>query len=155
MLIKLSRSSRQEAAQLLADYWSSRGMPAYDRKWAAKYLTKGHGLEVARDEFFAMRENGKLVGIVSLITDVSGVAEIRDLVVKPAHRGKGYGRVMLKQIVSLARRQKIRKVFVLAFPRYRKLYESLGFAKEGILKDHFAKGENLIVMSRFLEPLHR
>ena len=31
-------------------------------------------------------------------------------------------------------------------------YSSLGFEKEGFLKSHYAKGEDLVVMSKFLQP---
>jgi len=150
MLIKISDKDRKEAAGLLADYWETRGMPQYNRAWASRYLAKGHGLEIARDEFFVLREKGELVGIISLITDVSGVAEIRDEVVKQEYRGKGYGKILIAEVVKLAKKRKIRKVFALTFPRYQKLYADIGFKKEGVLKDHFAKGENLVIVSKIL-----
>ena len=152
MLVKLSSKDHNRAAQLLADYWSSRGVTQYDQKWALAYLSKGHRIEVVSDEFFVLREKSEIIGIASLITDVSGVAEIRDEVVKPKYRGRGYGKILLREIVKLAKKRKIRKLFALTFPRYQKFYLSVGFKKEGLLKNHFAKGENLVTMSCF--PKH-
>lgn len=149
-LILLTEKERGEAAELLADYWKSRGMPAYDRKWAEAYLQEGHRKEIARDEFFIWKEQGKLCGVISLVTDVSGVAEIRDMVVKPEWRGKGYGQKMLDELVRGAAERKIRKLYALIFPPHEKLFQSAGFAKEGVLKSHFKEGEDLILMSRFL-----
>jgi len=145
-----AKKERQEAAGLLADYWKRRGMPQYDLHWAERYLVEGHKKEVARDEFLVYSEDGKMLGIVSLITDVSGVAEIRDFVVEPSERRKGYGRRILDDIVAIAKERGMRKLFSLSLPQAESLYASAGFIKEGILKSHFAPGEDLAIMSKFL-----
>jgi len=125
-------------------------MLKYDAAWAGKYLTEGHRKEIKRDEFFVYKERGKIIGVVSLITDVSGVAEIRDMIIKPEYRREGHGRKMLSELVELAKKRKIRKLYAFIFSRHGRLYESAGFEREGILKSHFAAGENLAIMSKFL-----
>ncbi len=147
-LQKIAAAESAEAAKILADYWTGRGMPEYDAKWAEAYLKEGHRKEVKSDEFFAYKEGDKLIGTISLILDVSGVAEIRDLVVKPEFRGKGYGKKIVSELIAIAKKKNARKLFALT--KIEGLFKSAGFDKEGILKSHFAKGEDLVIMSKFL-----
>jgi len=149
-LKKLTNEDEDQVAELLSNYWNERGMPQYDKEWAKKYLVEGHKKEIANDEFFVYQEDNKTVGVVSLITDVSGVAEIRDLVVKQELRGKGYGTKMVTEIIALSKERKIRKLFLLSFLKYEKFLSKLGFEKEGLLKNHFMQGEDLVIMSKFL-----
>ncbi len=144
-----AKKELQEAGRLLAEYWKVRGMPQYDGHWAEEYLVQGHKKEIAQDEFLVYSEKGKMLGIVSLITDVSGVAEIRDLIIDPPERQKGYGRKILESIVETAKSRGIRKLYALALPQVESLYSSVSFVREGMLKNHFAPGEDLVIMSRF------
>jgi len=82
VLEKLTSGKRSEVALLLFEYWKERGMPEYDQKWAENYLIDGHKTEIESDEFFSFIEGNTLIGVISLITDVSNVAEIRDMVIK-------------------------------------------------------------------------
>lgn len=149
-LKELTEQERREAAKLLADYWKDRGMPQYDKTWAKEYLIEGHKKEVKKDEFFVYTEGGETIGTISLITDVSDVAEIRDMVVKPKYRNKDYGKKMLEELMGIARERKIRKLYAFIFPQSEKMYRSVGFEKEGVLKNHFVVGEDLTIMSKFL-----
>jgi citrate lyase synthetase len=148
-LQRLSKQEMKEAAGLLAGYWKRRGMPQYTVKWAEKYFIEGHRKEIKKDEFFVWKEKGKLVATAALVTDVSNVVEIRDLVVK-----KGYGKDcemrIISELVKLAERRKLRKIYALIFPSEVKTYASQGFVREGMLRNHFRKGEHLVIMSRFL-----
>lgn len=149
-LKELTEQEKVESAKLLAAYWKDRSMPEYDETWAREYLEEGHKKETKLDEFFVYKEGEKTIGTISLITDVSDIAEIRDMVLKPEYRNKGYGRKMLDEIVGLAGARKIRKLYAFIFPQFEEMYQSAGFEKEGILKSHFAAGEDLTIMSRFL-----
>lgn len=151
MLEKLSTEDRQDAANMLADYWKKRGMKQYDEEWAEGYLCEGHSKEMESDEFFAYIQRGEIVGLVSLIVDVSGVAEIRDMLIRPAYRHKGYGKKMLTELVKIAKKRKIRKLYALALDDSLKIYKGAKFKKEGLLKSHFAPGEDLTMMSRQLD----
>ena len=149
-LKKLTPKKRPQAAELLWNYWKERGMPQYDKKWAEDYLVGGHKKEIKKDEFYVYEDRAGFIGLVSLIVDVSGVAEIRDMVIDPMYRKKGYGTRMLNDLIEFAKKENIRKVFALVIPQYENLYRKMGFEKEGILKNHFAAGEDLIIMSKFL-----
>ncbi len=149
-LKKLTKKDRNEVAGLLARYWKERGMPQYNEKWAEDYLIRGHKKEIKKDEFFVYEENNKKIGVISLITDVSGVAEIRDEVVFPQYQKK-YMEKMLLRIIKFAISRKLRKLFSLVLRENVKFYKSIGFRKEGVLRSHFTSGEDLVIMSKFLE----
>lgn len=147
---QLKDENKSEIAELLASYWTERGMPAYDKTWAEEYLKEGHKKEIKKDEFFIFKKDNRVIGVVSLIINVSDVAEIRDLVIKKEFRGKGYGRELLQEIISIAQQRQARKLFALVFPEIEKMYAEAGFEKEGLLKNHFAEGEDLVIMSQFI-----
>lgn len=143
------KDEKEEIASLLSDYWQERGMN-YNTKWAKDYLTQGHEIETKEDLFFVYKEDDQVIGIVSLIVDVSGVAEIRDLVIKPEHRGKGYGQMILQELEMLAMEHEVRKLFAFILPDSQQLFSDADFDEEGMLQNHFAQGEDLIIMSKFL-----
>ena len=149
-LANISNEEKEDVAVLLSDYWKERGMPQYNQEWASNYLEEGHKKEIESDEFFVYKEDEKIIGIVSLITISGGVAEIRDIVVKPEYREKGYGTKMLEELIAIAKKRNIRKLFSLAFPQYELFYINAGFVNEGTLKSHFKDGEDLLFMSKFL-----
>lgn len=149
-LPELMSEDRPLAAKLLTDYWAERGMGRYDSRWAHQYLLEGHRKEIEKDEFFAYREGDALIGIVSLVTYSSNVAEIRDLVVKPDRRGEGHAGRILKALVEQARKGGVRKLYALTSPRTGYLFISAGFEREGLLRDHFADGEDMLFMGKRL-----
>lgn len=76
----------------------------------------------------------KVVGFGSLIvhlTAVNGyVGSIEDLVVHEAHRGKGFGKKIMQELVDIARKEKLRHVSLTSNPRRiaaRNLYQLFGF----------------------------
>jgi len=148
-LVKLT-NEHAKVVDILVDYWKSRGMSKFDEKWASEFLTEGHKKEIKQDEFFVYKIDEEVVGTVSLVTDISNVAEIRDMVVKTEHRKKGYGRKMLTELLNYAKELKIRKVFAFVVPNLAEKLKAGGFEQEGLLKSHFAKDEDLVIMSKFL-----
>lgn len=145
----LEQPDKEETAKLLSSYWQERGMD-YSKDWALQYLEEGHKKEIKEDLFYSYTEDGETVGTVSLVVEVSGVAEVRDLVIKPEHRGKGYGQMILQELEMYAMEKQVRKLFALVFEDSQKLLLDAGFEEEGMLKSHFAKGEDLIIMSKFI-----
>lgn len=146
-LKRIAQKDRKPAAKLLVKYWNSRGMTRYNVRWAEDYLEAGHRKEIAKDEFFLFRKGGKIVGVISLMTWPSkDLVEVRDEVAP----NKGVLKKMIAELLELARKRKIRKVYSLSLEQNARTYASLGFRKEGVLKSHFEKGEDIFVMSRFL-----
>lgn len=149
-LANIRDEEKSEAAILLSDYWKERGMPQYDQEWADEYLIEGHKKEIESDEFFIYKDGELIIGIISMITTSGSVAEIRDMVVKPEFREKGFGTKMLQELIGKTKERKIRKIYSLVFPSLLHFYESAGFIKEGTLTNHFKDGEDLVFMSIFL-----
>ncbi len=148
-LEKINQKNTKEAAKLLVEYWKERGMN-YSQKWATNYMKQGHKTEIKKDIFFAAKEKSKLVGTASIVIYEGNVAELRDLVIKKQERGKGCGNLLLKELIKVAKKNKVRKLYALVFPTTKQIYQKAGFRQEGYLKSHFAKKEDLCFMSRFL-----
>lgn len=147
---KLTKADIKPTAEMLVAYWKERGM-TYSRKWGENYLVKGHKTEILKDEFFVMAdEKNKTIGSVSFILYEGNVAEIRDLVVKKEFRNRGFGKDLLAYLVDYCKALKIRKLCALCLKNKVNLLKQAGFEKEGLLKSHFKKGENLTIMSKFL-----
>ncbi|MBU0953289.1 MAG: GNAT family N-acetyltransferase [Nanoarchaeota archaeon] len=139
---------RDRVAPLLLAYWKERGL-VIDEHWVTTYLKKGHATETTTDEFFCTKQGNTIIGVISLVTDISGVAEIRDEVAPDSETLKA----MIAALLGLAQTRNNRKVYSLALPENVPVYESLGFVSEGTLRNHFVEGEDVIVMSRFLNTL--
>ena len=134
----------EEIVEKLRAYWKTRNLH-FDSDWTREYLQKGHIHDLKTDEFFVYREEGEVKGMISLLTDVSGVAEIRDEI----RFDGGELKPILQALTALAHERKIRKLFAFVLQKNLGVYQDLGFKREGTLKDHFVQGENLIIMSKF------
>jgi len=141
---------KKDLAKHLISYWKTRGMN-YSQKWAENYVTKGHREEILGDKFFVAVENGFVVGSMSVILWKRDIAELRDFYVKPEYRNKGIGRKLLERALDFCRRKDMRKIHAELFPQYFHFFKKYGFYKEGVLRSHYAEGEDLLVIGKFLK----
>ena len=149
-LIPLTEKDYEPAAEALAGHWKERGMDVYDKEWAMAYLRQGHQRDVISDHFFLYKdEHHHHVGIVSLLRYEGDVAEIRDEIVFSQRDKKRSLEHMLQAVVRRARGEGIRKLYSYSLYQHLSTYMALGFQQEGVLKDHFKTGENLVIMSLF------
>ena len=90
----------------------------------------------------------------------SGLAEVSFIHVRPSHRGKGVGEALLRNAVEDARHHfssrgsKLRKVYAMvpsSDKAGREAYLRWGFTEEALLKEHFSKDEDTVVMSMFVQ----
>jgi len=150
MIIRiLKKKDRNKIASILINYWNNRGMH-YPLKWTRKYLISGHKIEIISDKFFVIEEEKQIIGCISLIIYEGNVGEIRDFIIKKGFRKRGFGLRILEEFLSMAKKKGVRKIYALIFPINITLYSKLGFIKEGYLKDHFIKNEDLIIISKLL-----
>ncbi len=149
-LAKLGKKDVSATARLLREYWETRGMK-YSQTWAEGYVRKGHKAEIKEDLFFTAKDGEKVLGAMSVIIYEGNVAELRDFVVDPEFRGKGLGHKIISEILTILKERKVRKACALIFRQYEEFYKEFGFGKEGILKSHFAEGEDLMIVSKFLK----
>lgn len=133
----LHSSERQKFAALSALYRAERKVPR--RKGAV------------REEWWVGRENSTLVGMFLLVCHPSGLVEVRDFFVHPAHRGRGYGEVMVSSLVEQCVRRGARKVCASVPSSLVALFGGFGFAVEGVLKDHDSAGEDVVMVGVFLK----
>jgi RimJ/RimL family protein N-acetyltransferase len=90
----------------------------------------------------AARSGGELVGCTAIVTDALSwsrhVAELR-VMVGPAWRGRGLGRVLIQESFALALGLGLEKLFVQMTVDQRAaiaVFEELGFRAEAVLRDH-------------------
>lgn len=95
--------------------------------------------------------NEEVVGCVFGI-NVAGEAEILNLAVKAAHRRKGVGRALVRQLLEGWERQGIHRVFLEVRESNSgaiKLYQSLGFREHGRRKSYYSSpDEDALVLER-------
>ena len=112
--------------------------------------------------YVAEEEDGELVGRLSLARDPHPsshhVADL-GLMVAASHRRQGVGRLLLEQAVAWARHAEVGKLELHVFPWNEpaiRLYETFGFEREGLRRDHYRRdGEyvDAILMAYRLPPL--
>ncbi|MCW2884888.1 MAG: hypothetical protein QOE54_6850 [Streptosporangiaceae bacterium] len=97
------------------------------------------------DQFLVAERDGRLIGFVRVVQPIpvpSGahVRQIQGLAVDPTERRRGLGRALLDAALDEARRQGAIRVTLRVLSvntNARRLYESLGFAVEGVLPREF------------------
>ena len=112
--------------------------------------------------YVAEEEDGELVGRLSLARDPHPsshhVADL-GLMVAASHRRQGVGRMLLEQAAAWARDAEVTKLELHVFPWNEPaiaLYETFGFEREGLRRDHYRRdGEyvDAILMAYRLPPL--
>ena len=109
MSIAIRSAALDELTELL-ELLSECGLP---REGVAEHL----------DGFLVAREDGALRGVAGL--EIYGdVALLRSLAVRPAARGKGWGRKLVQTVLEVARKRNIRTLYLLTetaesfFPRF-------------------------------------
>ena len=136
-------------SKLLRSYWKERKMN-YSQEWTENYLREGHKIETTKELQFVAKHKDVLVGYISIIITVGGLAELRDFVIAHRYRGKGYGDEILRYAIQQCKHRGLRKVTALVFPATLDFYKKHGFFLEGYLKHHFKKDEHLLHVSIFL-----
>ena len=87
-----------------------------------------------RTNCIVLEENEKVIGFGSLIVhqvpSEGFVARVEDVIVLESHRGKGYGRKIMEELIKIARKKKVNKINLTSNPKRvaaRNLYNSIGF----------------------------
>ncbi len=110
---------------------------------------------------FVAEEDGRIVGRLSLARDPHPASHhVADLglMVAISHRRRGVGRTLLEQAVAWARDAGVRKLELHVFPWNEpaiRLYETFGFEREGLRRDHYRRGGeyvDAILMAYRLPP---
>lgn len=95
-------------------------------------------------------DEGRVVARLSLSRDPHPASRhVADLglMVAAEHRRRGIGRMLLEAAIEWARRAGVRKLELHVFPWNEpaiRLYESVGFEREGYRKAHFRRGDEYV-----------
>jgi ribosomal protein S18 acetylase RimI-like enzyme len=111
--------------------------PSGNRPFFDAYHTPG--------QFLVAEQAGQIAGYIRVVRPSelpsnAHVIQIQGLAVDPAQRGKGIGRALLDAACELASSQGARRITLRVLssnPAARTLYESAGFAVEGVLPGEF------------------
>lgn len=153
-LVQLGSSvGREDGAWLLtSEGWRS---VAEERRYLRALRRYAHAA------VFVAEDGDDIVGRLSLARDnhpsSQHVADL-GLMVAASHRRRGIGRALLEQAVSWARDTGVRKLELHVFPWNEpaiRLYETFGFEREGLRRDHYrrnGKYVDAILMAYRLPP---
>jgi ribosomal protein S18 acetylase RimI-like enzyme len=111
-----------------------------------------------RERSFVGIYNDSIMGIVGFSPDKYGSADILWLswfYVHPDFRHKGYGRMLLRYVLNVARTLRMRKIYLdtssdVSYAPSVALYEQFGFCEEGRLLDYYGFGEHYLIMGLVL-----
>ena len=117
---------------------------AYPKSLLSYYLV------LAEDTSFVIEVDGKVVGYVIVLIRWGNLGHILSVAIDPKYRGRGLGRLLLKEAIESIRREKGVKVFRLEVRASNvpaiKLYRSLGFRYGLFRPNYYQDGEGCYVM---------
>ncbi|TVP95321.1 MAG: ribosomal-protein-alanine N-acetyltransferase [Acholeplasmatales bacterium] len=98
--------------------------------------------------------DGRRVGYCSLWITIPH-AEIVQIVLEPAYRGAGYGRLMMTALLALCTEHAVEAVTLevrVSNTAAIGFYERLGFVRASVRKQYYDNGEDALLMLRQLAP---
>lgn len=142
-LVELAREvgSEQEGWLITAGQWRS---ASAERRYL-KAIRKHPDAAV-----FVAESNGGIVGRLSISRDAHPASDhVADLglMVSRAHRRQGIGLALMETAEQWAREAGVRKLELHVFPHNVpaiRLYEKLGYEREGLRRGHYRRGDDLI-----------
>jgi N-acetylglutamate synthase-like GNAT family acetyltransferase len=92
-----------------------------------------HGEDDPRSAHFAVLDEGRrVVACASVIPEGGPDAwRIRSVATDPQHRGRGFGRAVVRACIAHAQREGATRVWLQTTPQVAPWYEAQGFAREG------------------------
>jgi ribosomal protein S18 acetylase RimI-like enzyme len=151
VVIKIRTSDVQDGpalSTLETSAWSPDVTPAPAREPGSTFFNE----RTRPEDVLVADADGRVIGYVMLhqsspLASHSHVLEINGLAVDPAHQGHGVGRRLVQEAKGEAKRRGARKLSLRVLSQNvaaRRLYESSGFAVEGVLKEEFIVQGQLI-----------
>ncbi|PAF49801.1 hypothetical protein BKH41_00405 [Helicobacter sp. 12S02232-10] len=102
------------------------------------------------DRIFILRKNGEIVGYLLVLTHSKSL-RIYSLAVLPKFQGKGYGEILCRYGIDMARAKKKDFIYLEVRSRNQKaiaLYEKLGFVSKKVLPSYYVEEDGLRMENR-------
>ena len=109
----------------LAGWWQSSGVAGRDRDQVRGIIGGSHCFLIATE---TLKRETAVIGMGRSISDGASDAYIQDVVVTPAHRGRGIATEIIERIVQRLQGDGIEWIGLVAERNTRALYEPLGFS---------------------------
>lgn len=115
--------------------------------WSETLLLQGLGSRL--DMFWVLEEDGRICGYANLRI-VAGEGEVERIAVHPDCRGRGFGRELMEEMVSFARKQGVKEMTLEVRAGNEtaiSLYTSSGFVKEAVRRGYYREPlEDAVIM---------
>jgi len=112
--------------EIFSDAWSEKAL--------LSFLLQPHARGIG------LFREGRFMGY-ALFTSLCGEGELLRIAVSPVQRGKGFGRLLLHEVLALWQREAVREAYLevrASGEAARNLYESAGFRQVGIRKGYYS-----------------
>lgn len=103
---------------------------------------------ISRDAILWLYDNTEVVGKISYTHLEDKTVEISGLIVLPAHRNKGYGKYLVKHVISLFPKIRLKLTVHPENGSAISLYRSLGFISQGTIANPYGDGEPRLLMTK-------
>lgn len=102
----------------------------------------------SRGRIFVLRAEGKIVGMINLSFTISTaegafVAQMEDVIIRPEHRGIGYGSMLLNHVLDFCAKKDFKRITLLT--------DKISAESQKFFRKHGFDYSNMIPMRRWLE----
>ncbi|MBN1503203.1 GNAT family N-acetyltransferase [Candidatus Woesearchaeota archaeon] len=110
------------------------------------------------DLYWLAEINDRIVGITGLTQTTKGVFWLAWLGVKKRMQGQGIGKQLLKYAIREAKKRNAKKFCIRCgslpmFSKANSLYKKCGFEEQFRIRDYWARGDDLIVVSQAIDKI--
>ena len=131
--------------------------------WAGPYVSFPLAIDSLRaqisctpDNSFCIEKKGKVIAFGQLIRKSEDRLHFARIIVHPAERGNGYGRILCSGLIDKANNQNCRQITLNVYRQNTaalKLYKSLGFVEREAPAEEMASKDNCFMVYQQLQDL--
>ena len=103
-------------------------------------------------DFFLVKSDNNIVGCGGLKKITKNACKLAHVLIKKEFRNRGLGKMLINFLIDKAFERNFRKVFATVNIKNEvmiKIFEKMGFKREGLLKHHFAKNRHIHIYAKY------